>query len=94
MRHPASRAAAVPLSRCSLTVAIKEQTFARYTVWFIGKGGRVLKQAIASPARDDFLGDEGYVRAKIVDSRGQMAWAQPVRVAAAGSNEVAMGHAR
>ena len=27
-----------------------------------------------------FNGDEGYVRARVLESNGQMAWAQPVRV--------------
>jgi hypothetical protein len=67
----------------SLTVTIKEQTFAKYTITFIGKGGRVLKEVTTSPARYDATGDEGYVRARIVDSNGQAAWTQPVRVPAA-----------
>jgi hypothetical protein len=66
----------------SLTVTIKEQSFAKYTVQFIGKGGRVLKEATSSPARYDITGEEGYVRAKVVDSNGQVAWTQPVRVQA------------
>lgn len=64
----------------SLTVTIKEQSFAKYTVVFIGRGGRVLKEATASPARYDFTGGEGYVRAKVIDSNGPVAWTQPVRV--------------
>jgi hypothetical protein len=64
----------------SLTVTIKEQSSSKYTVVFVGKGGRVLKEATASPARYDFTGDEGYVRAKVIDSNGLVAWTQPVRV--------------
>ncbi len=67
----------------SLTIAVKEQSFAKYTVQFIGSGGRVLKEAAASPARYDVTGGEGYVRAKVVDSNGQAAWTQPMRVPAA-----------
>ena len=67
-----------------LTVAIRQQGSTKYTVQFIGKGGRVLEGAVASPARYDFRGpaDEGYVRAKIVDSNGLIAWTQPVAVRA------------
>jgi hypothetical protein len=61
-----------------LTVTVKEQSFAKYTVQFIGQGGRVLKEAITSPAEYDFTGTEGYVRAKVLDSNGQVAWTQPV----------------
>lgn len=63
-----------------VTVTIRQQASAKYTVQFIGKGGRVLKEALASPAQYDFAGDEGYVRAKVIDSNGLMAWTQPVRV--------------
>lgn len=67
----------------SLTITIKEQTFAKYSVQFIGSGGRVLKEAFASPARYDATGGEGYVRARVVDSNGQTAWTQPMRVPSA-----------
>jgi hypothetical protein len=64
----------------SLTVTIKEQSFARYTVQFIGKGGRILETAQSSPARYEFRGDEGYVRAKVLDSNAWAAWTQPAWV--------------
>ena len=65
-----------------LTVTVKEQPYARYTIRFIGRGGRVLKEADSSPAQYDIAGAEGYVRAKVVDSNGQAAWTQPVFVPA------------
>ena len=65
-----------------LTISVKEQPFARYTIQFIGQGGRILTEAIASPATYDITGSEGYVRAKILDSNGQTAWTQPVFVSA------------
>jgi len=68
----------------SLTVSIKPQSFARYTVQFIGRGGQVLKVATSSPAQYDFTGDEGYVRAKVIDSMGWMAWTQASRIQASG----------
>jgi hypothetical protein len=64
----------------ALTVTVKEQSFAKYTIQFIGKGGRMLKEAIASPARYEITGGEGYVRAKVLDSNGQVAWTQPAFV--------------
>jgi hypothetical protein len=65
-----------------LTVAVKEQSYAKYTIQFIGQGGRILKEAAGSPAQYDITGSDGYVRAKILDSNGQVAWTQPVFVPA------------
>ena len=61
-----------------LSVTVKEQSFAKYTIQFIGQGGRVLEEAAGSPAQYDITGNEGYVRAKVLDSNGQVAWTQPV----------------
>ena len=38
----------------------------------------MLKEATSSPAAYTFAGDEGYVRAKVLESNGRMAWTQPV----------------
>jgi hypothetical protein len=65
-----------------LAVTIKELKYARYTVQFIGKGGRVLAEVSASPYQYDIVGNESYVRARVRDSNGQMAWTQPVFVPA------------
>jgi len=68
-------------------IAITEETYTvefaregqtRYTVYFIGRGGRVLQTSYESPAVYRITGQEGYVRAKIVDSNGRVAWTQPV----------------
>ena len=61
-----------------ITIVIDERPMAKYRVQFIGRGGRLLKEAIASPAVYEFVGGEGYVRAKIMDSNGHVAWTQPV----------------
>ncbi len=63
-----------------LTVNIKEQANSKYTVQFIGKGGRLLQQSISNPATYNITGNEGYVRAKILESNGKIAWTQPVFV--------------
>lgn len=52
----------------------------RYTTTFIGAGGRVLSESTANPAVYELRGREMYVRAKVVDSRGEAAWVQPVFV--------------
>lgn len=62
----------------SVTIAIKQDAWAKYRVQFIGKGGRVLREALESPAEYVFRGDEGYVRARILESNGRVAWTQPV----------------
>jgi hypothetical protein len=65
-----------------LTLTIKEQSYARYRVQFIGTNGRMLAEVSASPYQYDINGNEGYVRARVRDSNGQMAWTQPVFVTA------------
>ena len=65
----------------AITVTIRQRTFETYRVQFIGRGGRLLKEVTTSPATYDIRGDEGYVRAKVLDSNGRVAWTQPVRVA-------------
>ena len=62
----------------TITVAIKAELSSKYRVQFIGKDGRVLSEAISSPAVYTFTGDELYVRAKIIESNGRLAWTQPV----------------
>lgn len=52
----------------------------KYRTQFVGKNGRVLQDGTANPAIYDVKGDEGYVRARITDSNGKMAWTQPVFV--------------
>jgi hypothetical protein len=64
----------------SMTVTIKTDSWAKYRVQFIGKGGRLLHEAQASPATYTFRGDEGYVRAKVIESNGRLAWCQPAVV--------------
>ena len=64
----------------SMTVAVKKDAWSKYRIQFIGKGGRVLHEALDSPAEYAFRGDEGYVRAKVIESNGRVAWVQPVEV--------------
>jgi hypothetical protein len=66
----------------SVTVAVKATAFSKYRIQFIGKGGRVLTESLEPKATYTFRGDEGYVRAKVVESNGRVAWTQPVMVPA------------
>ena len=64
----------------AMTVTVKKDTWSKYRVQFIGKTGRVLQESLDSPAEYAFRGDEGYVRAKVLESNGRLAWCQPVMV--------------
>jgi hypothetical protein len=64
------------------TIDVRGQASSKYRVRFIGPGGRVLSEQTSLPARYPIRGDEGYVRATILESNGRVAWAQPVPVGA------------
>jgi len=65
----------------SLRLRISPLLDFKYTTFFYGKGGRVLASSSDPAPSYSFRGDEGYVRAKVVDSAGRGAWVQPVFVA-------------
>ena len=58
-------------------VKVREKNRARYRIQFIGDGGRVLQETEGLTASYTPRGNEGYVRAKVIDSNGRMAWGQP-----------------
>jgi hypothetical protein len=62
----------------AMTVTVQKTDFSKYRVQFIGKGGEILHEAQDSPAEYSFRGDEGYVRARVLESNGRTAWCQPV----------------
>jgi hypothetical protein len=64
----------------AMTVTVKKDSWSKYRVQFIAKGGRVIHEALDSPAEYIFQGNEGYVRAKVIESNGRLAWCQPVLV--------------
>jgi hypothetical protein len=61
----------------SMVVTVKKDAWSKYRIQFIGKGGRVVQESLDSPAEYVFRGDEGYVRAKVIESNGRVAWCQP-----------------
>jgi hypothetical protein len=65
-----------------MTVRVRADAFAKYRIQFIGKQGRVLRESTETSATYVFTGDEGYVRARVLESNGRMAWVQPVAVPA------------
>ncbi|HET8797307.1 MAG TPA: hypothetical protein VFO89_06460, partial [Thermoanaerobaculia bacterium] len=66
----------------SIALKVREKNGARYRIQFIGRGGRVLEESAGAEASYAIRGDEGYVRAKVIDSNGRIAWCQPVLPAA------------
>ncbi len=64
----------------AITVSVKPASFAGYRIQFIGKGGAVLEEVAGPTATYRMNGSEGYVRAKVVESNGHLAWTQPVMV--------------
>ena len=70
-------------STTAMTIVIRTQPASKYRIQFIGRQGAVLSEATTSPASYTFKGDEGYVRAKVIESNGKVAWIQPVPVGTA-----------
>lgn len=63
-----------------MTIHIRQRGNFKYTTEFVGDKGRVLKRTGANPAAYHLSGDESYVRARVIDSSGEVAWIQPVFV--------------
>jgi hypothetical protein len=70
-----------------LEIEVKPTSFSKYRVQFIGRGGRLLHESVETKASYRFRGDEGYVRARVLESNGRMAWVQPVLVPGASALE-------
>ena len=70
----------VVASEKSLSVKVKTEGVSKYRVQFIGRGGQILADVPEPSASYAFKGDEGYVRAKVIESNGRVAWVQPVTV--------------
>ena len=63
-----------------MEVHIENRGDFKYTTEFIGAGGVVLAETTGNPAVYDVDSDVGYVRAKVTDSMGWVAWTQPLFV--------------
>jgi hypothetical protein len=66
----------------TIEISMRTRGDTLFTTRFIGRGGALLLETGENPARYEIRGDEGYVRATIVDSNGRRAWIQPVVVRA------------
>jgi hypothetical protein len=65
-------------SEMKIHIAEETRSQSKYTVQFIGRWGKILKEVTTNPAVYAFKGDEFYVRAKVIESNGKAAWTQPV----------------
>jgi hypothetical protein len=63
-----------------MRVEVKPTTYSKYRIQFIGRKGRLLEESPETSATYTFRGDEGYVRARVLESNGRTAWVQPVTV--------------
>ena len=63
-----------------MTVDVQVAGTSKYRIQFIGSGGRVLSEVAGPSATYDIKGNEGYVRARVLESNGRMAWTQPVMI--------------
>ena len=61
-----------------IEIHLRQKGDFKYEAQFIGTGGVILHHTTSNPASYELQADEPYVRAKVVDSGGAMAWAQPV----------------
>jgi hypothetical protein len=68
------------VTHASMTIKVAATTFAKYRIQFIGREGRVLSEVAQPSATYTFAGSEGYVRARVLESNGMVAWTQPVLV--------------
>jgi hypothetical protein len=64
----------------SMTITVRTTAYSKYRIQFIGRHGRLLQESLESPATYAFKGGEGFVRARVIESNGWMAWGQPVLV--------------
>ncbi len=65
-----------------MEVHIRAEADFKYTTTFLGSGGRILAVSHDTEAAFRLTGREPYVRAKVEDSGGAVAWVQPAFVAA------------
>jgi hypothetical protein len=67
-------------SERQIRIRVKERESSRYRIQFIGRNGRVLREVTTGTADYEIQGSEAYVRARVIESNGGLAWTQPVMV--------------
>ena len=73
----------VSVANGRMRIQIRQRGDFAYRTEFIGSGGRVLARSKSNPADYRLRGGERYVRARVMDSGGNVAWVQPAFVSGA-----------
>jgi hypothetical protein len=68
----------IKITKREYSLKVKPQPYFKYTTFFIGKDGKILKEDYNIHPVYQFKGDELYVRAKVFCSTGDFAITQPV----------------
>jgi hypothetical protein len=68
----------IKISKDEYSLEIEPKMNMKYTTFFIGKNGKILKEDYSRNPSYKFKGDELYVRAKVFASSGEFAFTQPV----------------
>lgn len=66
--------------KTAVTIKVKTERWSKYRIQFIGKNGKILKEDLSGSAVYQIKGNEGYVRAKVLESNGKIAWTQPIMI--------------
>lgn len=61
-----------------LRLYIKPRGDARFTTWFMTRGGRVAAREVSLDPSCPLKSGDGYLRARVTSSAGEQAWTQPV----------------
>jgi len=64
--------------KSSMSLRIKQVRDNQYTTYFIGKNGTILEKSTELAPAYHFKGGELYVRARVQESSGAIAWTQPI----------------
>jgi hypothetical protein len=67
-------------SAARMIVTVKPTAYSKYRIQFVGRNGRILKEVGEPTATYDIRGDEGYLRARVIESNGRLAWCQPLMI--------------
>ncbi len=70
----------ITMSSTQMEIRIRPKGTFKYTTEFIGDGGRILYKTFSNPAMYTLTGGTKYVRARVTDSGGFIAWIQPAFV--------------
>jgi hypothetical protein len=66
------------VTESEIRIAVKQERWSKYRIQFVGRNGKILNEALESPAAYKIRGNEGYIRVRVLESNGKMAWTQPV----------------